>query len=123
MAKALSLIGISGSRVGQATVFTERNTSVGSDAKCGVVLHDRQILPRHAELRVSLERWFIAPLDPKAAVFVNGQAVSGQQRVNEGDLVTLGSATFKATLGELERSVGGREQDRSGPASEDFWRD
>ena len=106
MAKALSLIGISGSRVGNATLFTERSTLIGSDAHCDVVMHDRQVLPRHAELRVALDRWFILPLDPKALIFVNGTPVSGQQRIDEGDLVTLGTVTFKAMIGETERAVG-----------------
>lgn len=121
MPKALSLIGISGSRVGQSTVFIERSTVVGSDARCGVVMRDRMVLPRHAEVRMALERWFIVPLDPKAAIFVNGEPVKGQQRVDEGDLVTIGSATFKATLGEAEKAVG---QPAPQPDSgDDRWRD
>ena len=110
MAKALSLIGISGSRVGNATLFTERSTLIGSDAHCDVVMHDRQVLPRHAELRVALDRWFILPLDPKALIFVNGTPVSGQQRIDEGDLVTLGTVTFKAMIGETERAVGSTQR-------------
>lgn len=107
MAKALTLIGISGSRVGQATVFEARSTTIGAASGCDVVMHDRLILPRHAELRVVLDRWFIVPLDPKAGVFVNGQPVSGQQRIEAGDLVTMGTATFKATIGSGgERQVG-----------------
>ena len=110
MAKALSLIGISGSRVGNSTRFTERSTIIGSDAGCGVVIHDRQVLPRHAELRVALDRWFILPLDPKALIFVNGAPVSAQQRIDESDLLTLGTATFKVTIGEAERAVGGAQR-------------
>lgn len=121
MPKALSLIGISGSRVGLPTVFSERSTVIGSDSRCGVVLQDRQILPRHAEVRVALERWFILPLDPKAAIFVNGERVTGQQRVDEGDLVTIGSATFKATLGEAARAVGATRHEP--PPGEGYWRD
>jgi predicted component of type VI protein secretion system len=123
MAKALSLIGISGSRVGQSTVFTGRSTTVGSGAGCDMVMTDRQLLPRHAELRVSLERWFILPLDPKAAIFVNGEQVRGQQRIGEGDLLTLGSATFKVSFSEAERAVGDRRQDSSESATEERWRD
>jgi predicted component of type VI protein secretion system len=113
MAKALSLIGISGSRVGQSTVFTERSTVVGSDARCGVVMHDRQILPRHVEVRVALDRWFVVPLDPKAQIFVNGSPVTSQQRVDEGDLVTFGTATFKVAIGDAERAVGSKRDDDS----------
>lgn len=122
MAKALSLIGISGSRVGHSTVFTERSTVIGSDSRCGVVLQDRMILPRHAEVRVALDRWFILPLDPKAAIFVNGEPVTGQQRIDEGDLVTVGSATFKVLIGEAERAVGGGRQPAAADPDEP-WRD
>ncbi len=106
MAKSLSLIGISGSRVGQSIVFSARSTILGTDPECGVVLQDRLILPRHAEFRVALERWFVVSLDPRAAIFVNGQPVTGQQRVEHGSLITLGATTFKAVIGELERAVG-----------------
>lgn len=125
MAKALSLIGISGSRIGQSTVFAERSTIVGSDGTCGVVLSDRLILPRHAEVRVSLGHWFIISLDPRATIFVNGQPVTGQQRIAQGDLVTLGSATFKVMIGEAERAVG-QQAPVVQPEShgrEDWWRD
>jgi pSer/pThr/pTyr-binding forkhead associated (FHA) protein len=108
MAKALSLIGISGSRVGQTTMLEARSTVVGSSGGCDLLIHDRLIMPRHAEIRVALDRWFILPLDPKAAVFVNGEPVTGQQRIEAGDLVTLGTATFKAVIGAMaERQVGG----------------
>lgn len=123
MAKALSLIGISGSRVGQSTVFTERSTVVGSDSRCGVVLQDRLILPRHAEVRVALDRWFILPLDPKAAIFVNGEPVTGQQRIDEGDLVTVGGATFKAKIGEAERAVGAPRREEPQHETDLWWRD
>jgi pSer/pThr/pTyr-binding forkhead associated (FHA) protein len=108
MAKALTLIGISGSRVGQSTVLEARNSVVGAASSCDVVMQDRLIMPRHAELRVTLDRWFIRPLDPKATVFVNGEPVTAQQRLETGDLVTMGTATFKAALGAVgERQVGG----------------
>lgn len=108
MARALTLIGISGSRVGQATTLQSRSTVIGSSGGCDMVMHDRLILPRHAEIRVALDRWFILPLDPTAAVFVNGEPVTGQQRLEPGDLVTVGTATFKAAIGaEAERQVGG----------------
>ncbi|NTU81246.1 MAG: FHA domain-containing protein [Chloroflexales bacterium] len=108
MARALTLLGISGSRVGQATVVESRSTIIGTASGCDMVMHDRLILPRHAEIRVALDRWFILPLDPKATLFVNGEPVTGQQRIEPGDLVTVGTATFKAAIGSVaERQVGG----------------
>jgi pSer/pThr/pTyr-binding forkhead associated (FHA) protein len=107
MAKTLVLIGISGSRVGQATPVQARSCILGSADSCDLVLHDRQIQPRHAEIRQMLAGWFILPLSPGAAVAVNGAPVTGQARVKENDLVTIGSVTFKAAFQEMSvREVG-----------------
>lgn len=130
MTSKLVFVGVSGSLVGQATVFSERSTTIGSDGRNDVVMRDPTILPRHAEVRSALERWFILPLDPKAVIFVNTKQVTGQQRVDAGDLVTIGSATFKAAI-EAERAVGeprqaqrpGADAQDSSPWSDDRWRD
>lgn len=107
MAKALLLTGISGSRVGQQTAVIGRSYVIGSGSACDLVLHDRQVVPRHAEIRMSLDRWFIVPLDPNAMIAVNGTRVTSQNRLVEGDLLTIGTVTFKAAIGEVqERSVG-----------------
>jgi pSer/pThr/pTyr-binding forkhead associated (FHA) protein len=107
MAKTLVLIGISGSRVGQATPIQARTCVLGSADGCDVVLHDRQVQARHAEIRQMLAGWFVAPLSAGAGVAVNGTPVTSQARVQEGDLVTLGSVTFKAAFQELSvREVG-----------------
>lgn len=107
MPKSLLLFGISGSRVGQQTTISIRSSIVGSRSDCDVVLPDRQVLPRHAEIRQSLDRWFILPLEPGALIFINGTPIRSQQRVDEGDLVTIGTATFKAMIAEVNE-VGGR---------------
>jgi predicted component of type VI protein secretion system len=107
MPKALILVGISGSRVGKPINVVGQRMVLGSGAGCDLVLHDRQILPRHAEIRQSLNTWFITPLSPDALVAVNGKRISAQGRVSEGDLVTVGSVTFKATISETNE-VGGR---------------
>lgn len=106
MPKALILVGISGSRVGKPTSVAGPVSVIGSAAGCAVVLHDRQILPRHAEIRQSLNTWFIAPLAADALVAVNGKRLAAQGRISDGDLVTVGSATFKATVSETNE-VGG----------------
>ncbi len=106
--RALTLLGISGSRVGQAAVVEAHSTIVGAAGNCDMVLYDRLVLPHHAEIRVALDRWFILSLDPTATLFVNGQPVTGQQRLEPGDLITVGTVTFKAAIGSVaERQVGG----------------
>lgn len=101
MSKSLVLTGISGSRVGLQTIITGKQSIIGSGSGCDVVLHDRQVLSRHAEVRILLDRWFIVPIDPGGLVFVNGVPVQGKQRLDEGDLVTVGTVTFKAAIQEV----------------------
>ncbi|EFO79014.1 forkhead-associated protein [Oscillochloris trichoides DG-6] len=108
MAKSLILTGISGSRVGIQMIVASRQTLIGSANGCDLVLHDRHVLPQHAQIRVVLDHWFISPLDAHAQVFVNGVTVRGQQRIDEGDLVTVGTATFKAEILQVNEVGGGR---------------
>lgn len=122
MSNSLALIGLTGKQLGQSTVFSERSTVVGSAPGCGIVIKDQMIQPQHAELRNVFGRWFILPLDSQATILINGTPVQGQQRINPGDLVTLGSATFKVAFGEMEREVGSPKHEESHGA-EDMWHD
>jgi pSer/pThr/pTyr-binding forkhead associated (FHA) protein len=88
------------------TIVSGKLSMIGSASGCDILLHDRQVLPRHAEIRVLLDRWFIVPLAAGALVFVNGTPVRGTQRIDEGDLVTVGTATFKVAFQEVNE-VGG----------------
>lgn len=107
MPKALALTGITGSRVGVREVLSGRATIIGSGPTCDLVLKDRLVLERHAEVMYALERWFVKPLDPTATVFINGQTVTNQGRVQEGDIVTFGGATFKVSITEVEEQAVG----------------
>ena len=107
MAKSLVLTGVTGSRVGARTAVTARASVIGSATGCDIMLHDRNVLARHAEIRQVLDRWFIVPIAPEARVFVNGTVVASQGRLLEGDMVTVGTATFRVSLSDSdERAVG-----------------
>jgi Inner membrane component of T3SS, cytoplasmic domain len=107
MPKALVLTGVTGTKVGMRETLTGRSSTIGSAIGCQLVLHDRDVQARHAEIRQVLDRWFVVPLMPSARIFVNGSPVSSQGRLIEGDLVTIGTATFKASFTEVaERAIG-----------------
>jgi pSer/pThr/pTyr-binding forkhead associated (FHA) protein len=108
MAKALVLTAIAGPQVGKRLTLTARVNTIGSAAGNDLVLKDRLIAPQHAEIRQVLERWFIVPRDPGGpGLALNGLEVKGQSRLNVGDVVTLGSVTYRVSLEEIvEREVG-----------------
>jgi hypothetical protein len=115
MTKALVLTGISGGHVGATTVIVGRSNVVGSGSGCDVLLQERMVLPRHAELRQILERWFVVPLDSTAQVYINGQPVSGQARLTEGSTLTLGIASFRVGQTEVaEQEVGETQPSSNG---------
>lgn len=121
MARSLTLLRIGGSQAGLSLVFSGYSTVLGADPECDVCLPDRLILPRHAEFRSVLDRWVVVSLDPRAAIFVNGQPVTGRERINHGDLVTLGTMTFKALIGALERTVGAPRPPASPVQGREEW--
>lgn len=107
MAKSLILTGISGSKVGVRQIIAGRSNVIGSASGCNLVFKDRLVHSRHAEIRQVLDRWFVVPLEATAQVFINGQTVRGQSRLNDGDTLTVGTVTFTVSLGdELAQAVG-----------------
>ena len=115
MAKALVLTGIGGGRAGATYMVTGRSGIVGSAPGADVQLQERMVLPRHAELRQILERWFVMPLDATAQVYINGQTVSGQARLTEGSTLTLGVASFRVGQTEItEQEVGEAQPSSNG---------
>src|SRR4051794_3402289 len=79
MAKGLVLRAITGSHAGQRHMLAARVNTIGSAPNNDMVLHDRLLGPRHAEIRQVLERWFVVPLAAGGqAVALNGMSVSGQ---------------------------------------------
>lgn len=112
MAKALVLTGINGARTGDRVTLSSRTNIVGSSSDSDLLIQDRTIMKRHAEVRQVLERWFVVPLEAGAAVFVNSAPVASQGRIVEGDLLTFGNTSFRVAFIDLvvpseEKAVGG----------------
>jgi predicted component of type VI protein secretion system len=105
LAKALILTIITGMRIGQRHEVAARTSVLGSNAACDVVIQDRQIEPRHAELRHMLDSWFIVPLSASANVAINGRPTVGQGRLKPGDRLSLGSTTFEVAVEELQEQA------------------
>jgi pSer/pThr/pTyr-binding forkhead associated (FHA) protein len=108
MAKALVLRAVTGSRAGERHTLAARVNSIGTAPGNDMVLHDRLLSPRHAEIKQVLERWFLVPLAAGGqGVTLNGMPISSQSRLNPGDKLTLGSVTYTVELEEIvEQEVG-----------------
>jgi predicted component of type VI protein secretion system len=107
MPKALVLTALTGVQIGRRHTLHNRTSTVGSAGNNDLVLHDRQIDARHAEIRQMLDRWFIVPVSPSGGISVNGMIVKSQARLNPGDKLTLGMVTYEVAYEDVEeREIG-----------------
>src|SRR5262245_53336597 len=116
MTKALVLTALTGTQAGKRHLLSSRVTTIGSASNNDLVLHDRLIEPRHAEVRQVLERWFVVPIAPgSVGIALNGLDVNGQSRLNVGDALTLGTVTYTVGFEEIaEREVGTQQAGDTG---------
>src|SRR5579863_6868506 len=82
---------------------------IGRHPRNDIVVADLGVSKQHAELRRSpAGRCTIIDLGSHGGTYVNGTRVS-QQELNEGDIVTIGHATFRLADGELIEYPGSAE--------------
>ena len=80
----------------QNTEFTlSGELTVGRDPGCGLVLTGDNVPPR--AILLFLEQGFVTakPLDPKAPVQVNGEALSRARRLRSGDIISIAGKAFQ----------------------------
>lgn len=72
---------------------------LGSDAaQCDLCLPDKRIRPQHAVLAVRGEALLVQPLTPDTTVFVNGEKIAGEHRLQNNDTLRLGRTTIRLVL-------------------------
>jgi predicted component of type VI protein secretion system len=102
MSKALVLTVMTGPHIGKHFTIHDRQGTIGSASINDVVVPDRAVDSRHAEVHQMLDRWFITPTAPNGrAMLLNGMPISGRSRLNPGDRLTVGSVTYSVSYMEL----------------------
>jgi pSer/pThr/pTyr-binding forkhead associated (FHA) protein len=81
-------------------------TRIGRHPGNDMVVADLGVSKQHAELRRTPDgRYSIIDLGSHRGTYVNGTRVS-QRELNEGDIITIGHATFRLAGGELVEGAG-----------------
>jgi hypothetical protein len=87
--------------VGQVFELDDRN-SIGRLQSSAIRLDDEHISARHAEVfRGTSGTWLLRDAGSTNGTRLNGEPVSGQVQVKSGDLIDLGTVTFR--LDEIDR--------------------
>lgn len=79
--------------------MVESSLMLGSDAaQCDLCLPDKKIRPQHCILCVRGDALLVRTLTPDAAVFVNGERIDGEHRLQNNDTLRLGRTTVRLVL-------------------------
>ena len=79
--------------------MVESSLLLGSDAaQCDLCLPDPKIQPQHCALCVRGESLLVQTLNPEAPVFVNGERIDGEHRLQNNDTLRLGRTTIRLVL-------------------------
>lgn len=96
-AGAYTITATQGPRAGESFPLGDRRLSIGSDAKCSIVLSGPGIAPCHATIGPQEGDLFIEDHNSAGGVFLNGQRIR-KRPLKPGDLIRIGASEFLVHL-------------------------
>ena len=76
---------------GQRISLGDRPVTIGRQSDCSIPLNDQNVSRRHAEIRPGRGAYVVADLGSTNGTMVNGTRIGGEQRLNDGDILSFGS--------------------------------
>jgi hypothetical protein len=76
---------------GQRIPLGDRPITVGRMSDCSIPLNDQNVSRRHAEIVPGRGAYVVRDLGSTNGTMVNGTRISGEQRLNDGDILSFGS--------------------------------
>lgn len=76
---------------GQRIPLGDRPVTIGRQSDCNVPLNDQNVSRHHAQISPGRGAYVIADLGSTNGTMVNGTRISGEQRLNDGDILSFGS--------------------------------
>ncbi len=70
-------------------------TSIGKGHYCDIVLTGVRAASSNAVITRRIDGWYIYEINPKSPIKVNGEKVVSKQTVSDGDILTIGTASFR----------------------------
>jgi len=100
------LIAISGPAEGTTFALTEDEISIGREPSNSISINDHSVSRRHCLIRRENGSFMVIDLDSYNGTFVNSLPV-GEQSLNHGDQISVGSVRFLFLLQEPETAAAG----------------
>ncbi len=88
-----SILVVSGKSKGYYFPLKEQTVTVGRDEACDVQILDERVSRRHMQLRCDeAKSYYASDLQSANGVFVNGQKISQESPLADGDAITIGES-------------------------------
>lgn len=71
--------------------ISKETTTIGSTSGSDIVLRDRTVSRRHAEIGISGGKFYVYDMNSTNGTFVNGQPCKGQSYLRDGDEIQMGN--------------------------------
>ncbi len=118
---------LQGSNPGQLFPLEGEQAVLGRHPDCDIVLESGSVSRRHARILAAGAEFFVEDLNSRNGTYVNGQQITGRQRLDEGDQLSVCDLVFvfhqrlpgapPETEDEVERTLPGVLFDDARPAS------
>ncbi len=118
---------LQGSNPGQLFPLEAEQAILGRHPECDIVLESGAVSRHHARILAMDGEFFVEDMNSRNGTFVNGRAVEGRQRLDEGDQLSVCDLVFvfhqrlpgapPETEDELDRTLPGVYFDDARPAS------
>lgn len=74
--------------------LTRRETSLGRNKNCDIVLDEATVSRLHAVVVCTKNGWYVADTKSQAGVRINGKKIDKKAYIKTGDSITLGGVTL-----------------------------
>lgn len=98
MSMKVQLIVVQGKPEGKIIPLAGPLFRIGRGDTCHLRPSSEQVSREHAEFRLEAESVSVADLGSRNGTYVNGKVISGPMRLNDRDLVQIGSLTFAVSI-------------------------
>lgn len=80
---------------GERVYVNDKPVTIGRLPECAVAVNDSNISRRHAEVRAGATAYVVVDLGSTNGTMINGVKISGEQRLRDGDIISVGATHLR----------------------------
>jgi FhaA, N-terminal domain/FHA domain len=80
---------------GERVYVNDKPVTIGRLPECAVAINDSNISRRHAEVRAGATAYLVVDLGSTNGTMINGVKISGEQRLRDGDIISVGATHLR----------------------------